>query len=377
MGSAKPTRYCKLPKTPSIGRMADSKYDFETRPPHGRVDSLGSFPALSFPSINGGGQESANNMKFSFSPQQDSMDFDPASPASFSQSLEQTTVHPGVLSGDNVSLLDGNNQIPGDFFNPQALFTSLPNARSHHGQITPPDDLSPKSTESKPPMNSIEDREIQVKVEDSVEVAAASTKRKRSSKASAGNPTKKRGRKSVTTVDDENLDPEEKAKRDQFLERNRVAAHKCRQKKKEWMVSLDNDCRDLSAKNKYLAAEVDMLQKTLYELKNLIFQHADCGYQPINEFIGNEAERVRVRAQAADPAVAMQEQYQQSIPYPHPGASLSGQGPSMFPSRGSVDFERSARRASTEVSDLGSFRSRSTPSDGVLNEAWADMLQQP
>ncbi|KAH7063639.1 hypothetical protein B0J12DRAFT_539278, partial [Macrophomina phaseolina] len=73
--------------------------------------------------------------------------------------------------------------------------------------------------------------------------------------------------------------------RDQFLERNRVAAHKCRQKKKEWMAKLDDKFRDLSAKNKYLQAEVQLLSNTLYELKNLIFQHTDCRYGPIDEFI--------------------------------------------------------------------------------------------
>ncbi|KAL0262838.1 hypothetical protein SLS55_001812 [Diplodia seriata] len=358
--------------------MTGSDFDFETRP-QTRVDSLAGYSAVSFPSMSGGVEETATG-KFSFSPQQDSMDFDPTNAATFSQDLEQVTVHPGVLSGNNNPLFDGHGQSSENFFNPQ-MFTTLPSVRSQHGQITPPDDLSPKSAESKLAFNSSKDSEIQVKVEDSTEVATASNKRKRSSKGSVGSSTRKRGRKSVVVVEDDSQDPEDKAKRDQFLERNRVAAHKCRQKKKEWMVQLDNDCRDLAARNKYLSAEVNVLSNTMYELKNLIFQHADCGYQPINEFIGKEAEKVHVgvRAQAAsDPAGAMQaSSYQSPGPYPPSNMSVSGQGgPSMFPGRGSVDFGRSAERASTEASDLGSIRSNSTASDGMLNESWADMLQQ-
>ncbi|OJD31217.1 bzip transcription factor [Diplodia corticola] len=348
--------------------MTDSEFDFEVRP-QARVDSLAGFSTLSFSSMTGSVEEAANN-KFSFSPQQDLMDFGAVSSAPFSQGLEQETVHPGVLSGDNNSLLDG--QASADLFSSQPLFPSMPNARSQHGQITPPDDLSPKSAESKLAFNSTKDSDIQVKVEDSTEAATASNKRKRSSKASVGGSTRKRGRKSIVVVEDDSQDPEDRAKRDQFLERNRVAAHKCRQKKKEWMVQLDNDCRDLTAKNKYLIAEVNLLSNTLYELKNLVFQHADCGYHPVNEFISNEAEKVRARAQASDPATtaAMREPYQQ------PSTNFPGRASGMFQGRGSVDLDRSAERASTEASDLGSLRSGSTATDGVLNESWADMLQQ-
>ena len=45
----------------------------------------------------------------------------------------------------------------------------------------------------------------------------------------------------------EDLDPEEKRQR--FLERNRAAATRCREKKKIWINDLDKKVKDLSEKN--------------------------------------------------------------------------------------------------------------------------------
>ncbi|EKG09470.1 cAMP response element binding (CREB) protein [Macrophomina phaseolina MS6] len=87
-------------------------------------------------------------------------------------------------------------------------------------------------------------------------------------------------------------------KREQNLEKNRIAANKCRQRKKDWVAKIDNRHRDLAAHNKFLMAEVDSLSSAVFELKVLAFQHVECGYAPIHEYIKREAERVPVRAVA-------------------------------------------------------------------------------
>lgn len=363
---------------PFVSVMADSKFDFGSQPQSTRVDSMTGFANLPFTPMNAAGDD-ADNSKFSFSPPSDGLSFDPTSAAAFGEDLQQTTVHPGVLGGNGPSLSNGNDIEPENFFAPQMLFTSFSNSRSHHGQVTPPEDLSPRSAETKQNFLNSTEHNSSFKADKSEGSAKGGSKRRRSTKSNSGaSSSKKRGRKASVVVEDDSLDPEDKAKRDQFLERNRVAAHKCRQKKKEWMVQLDNDFRDLSARNKFLQAELSVLNNTLYELKNLVFQHTDCGFGPLDDFISREAERVRLRARlGSDPSMSMQAPRESSGTFTHGRASFSGSVGSMDPRYDGLDTEKPIGRASTETSDFDSLRSMSTAPDGVMTEAWTDMIQQP
>lgn len=82
-------------------------------------------------------------------------------------------------------------------------------------------------------------------------------------------------------------------RREQDLEKNRVAANKCRQKKKMGMAKLDDRCRDLAARNGFLREEVNNLGSTVLDLKELAFQHAECGYALIEEYIRAEAHKTQ------------------------------------------------------------------------------------
>ncbi|EKG09494.1 Fos transforming protein [Macrophomina phaseolina MS6] len=272
--------------------MTESKYGFG---PHcASIDSFAGFTkkCIPFTSINSAAEQAET--KFSISPQNMRV-FGPTSTAPFSECLQQT-VHPGVLSGNGYSLSDDNQSSFSDQFSaPQNNFTSLSSkSLSQHGQITPPDELSPKSMVTESAFTVDDDADCAVKIEKVARPVKPDGKRKRSIKAGKSS-SRKRGRKR-TVVENENLDPEQKSKRDHFLERNRLAAHKCRQKKKELIAKLNDEFQNLSARNKYLQAEVQLLENTSYELKNLILQHTDCHYGPINEFIRIEAEKVQMRA---------------------------------------------------------------------------------
>ncbi|EKG09390.1 Basic-leucine zipper (bZIP) transcription factor, partial [Macrophomina phaseolina MS6] len=277
----------------SAATTIESKDGFGPQPYSARADNFAGFTKtyLPFTSISSAAEDA--EAKFSFSPR-NMMSFSPTSTAPFSESLQQT-VHPGVLSCNGYPLSDDNQSFFSDQFSAlQNNFTSLSsNSRSQYGQITPLDELSPKSmvTES---AFAVDDGDSPVKIEKVAGRVKPDNKRKRPIKAGKSS-SRKHGRK-TTVVENGDLDPEEKSKRDQFLDRNRLAAHKCRQKKKESITKLDHEFRDLSARNKYLHAEVQLLDNTLYELKDLIFQHTDCHYGPINEFIRIEAEKVQMRA---------------------------------------------------------------------------------
>ena len=65
--------------------------------------------------------------------------------------------------------------------------------------------------------------------------------------------------------------------RERFLERNRVAAAKCRQRKKEWTSNLENRARELAKHNNLLQRIVDSQRGEIMTLKRAVLEHAQCG----------------------------------------------------------------------------------------------------
>lgn len=80
---------------------------------------------------------------------------------------------------------------------------------------------------------------------------------------------KKRGRKRKQL--DEKTQVEERKK---FLERNRVAANRCRERKKTYVSNLESRQKDVLARNQYLHVEVEALREEISLLKQLV--HVDC-----------------------------------------------------------------------------------------------------
>nr|XP_057910364.1 cyclic AMP-dependent transcription factor ATF-7b isoform X1 [Doryrhamphus excisus]XP_057910365.1 cyclic AMP-dependent transcription factor ATF-7b isoform X1 [Doryrhamphus excisus] len=70
------------------------------------------------------------------------------------------------------------------------------------------------------------------------------------------------------------MDPDERRQR--FLERNRAAASRCRQKRKLWVNSLEKKAEDLASMNVSLTNEVTVLRKEVAQLKQLLLAHKDC-----------------------------------------------------------------------------------------------------
>ncbi|CAG06746.1 unnamed protein product, partial [Tetraodon nigroviridis] len=70
------------------------------------------------------------------------------------------------------------------------------------------------------------------------------------------------------------MDPDERRQR--FLERNRAAASRCRQKRKLWVNSLEKKAEDLANMNITLTNEVTLLRNEVAQLKQLLLAHKDC-----------------------------------------------------------------------------------------------------
>uniref|UniRef100_A0A3Q0QQZ5 Cyclic AMP-dependent transcription factor ATF-2 n=1 Tax=Amphilophus citrinellus TaxID=61819 RepID=A0A3Q0QQZ5_AMPCI len=86
----------------------------------------------------------------------------------------------------------------------------------------------------------------------------------------APNPPSTGGRRRRTTSED----PDEKRRK--FLERNRAAASRCRQKRKVWVQSLEKKAEDLASMNAQLQNEVTLLRNEVAQLKQLLLAHKDC-----------------------------------------------------------------------------------------------------
>ncbi|NXD05037.1 ATF7 factor, partial [Certhia familiaris] len=88
---------------------------------------------------------------------------------------------------------------------------------------------------------------------------------------SPAQPTPSTGGRRKRALDE---DPDERRQR--FLERNRAAASRCRQKRKLWVSSLEKKAEELTSQNIQLSNEVTLLRNEVAQLKQLLLAHKDC-----------------------------------------------------------------------------------------------------
>ncbi|KAL2829694.1 Aft1 HRA domain-containing protein [Aspergillus cavernicola] len=76
-------------------------------------------------------------------------------------------------------------------------------------------------------------------------------------------------------------------KRKNFLERNRVAALKCRQRKKQWLANLQAKVELFTSENDALTTTVTQLREEIVNLKTLLLAHKDCPVSQAQGLIWN------------------------------------------------------------------------------------------
>ena len=167
--------------------------------------------------------------------------------------------------------------------------------RQVQGSLTPPDDsdiailematdapvaASGSVPEMPPPTAPKRKRGRQQATQDDSEAAPVGKRRRRTSvKAKAAS---NESDDTAIAVGDEGL------KRSRFLERNRVAASKCRTKKKEWTSNLEARARELQAEKNQLALIVGSLRDEVVWLKGELLKHTSCGCEKIREYLDHE-----------------------------------------------------------------------------------------
>lgn len=65
-------------------------------------------------------------------------------------------------------------------------------------------------------------------------------------------------------------------KRKNFLERNRVAALKCRQRKKQWLANLQQKVEIFTSENDQLSQQISSLREEIVNLKTILMAHKEC-----------------------------------------------------------------------------------------------------
>lgn len=98
--------------------------------------------------------------------------------------------------------------------------------------------------------------------------------------------------------EEEEMDGQGSSKRSKFLKRNRIAASKCRQKKKEWVNNLEETRHGLEHQHSTLQMEYNDLLGEVTKMKNQLMQHAACNDSNINQWIENEARKFVQRTAA-------------------------------------------------------------------------------
>jgi len=109
-------------------------------------------------------------------------------------------------------------------------------------------------------------------------------------------------------------------KRKNFLERNRVAALKCRQRKKQWLANLQQKVELYSAENDNLSSQLSALRDEVVNLKTLLLAHKDC---PVTQSQG-------IHSMQMNQIMGEYGQHQQMNPYGMAGMNGAGMnGPGM------------------------------------------------
>lgn len=154
-----------------------------------------------------------------------------------------------------------------------------PKVKIQFGQATPPDEPGLRAPELDEITSALHNqgRQHMVKRE--------SSSSNRSSKSMKR--AKKSGRASQANLSDEN--GEEVEKRSKFLERNRVAASKCRQKKKEHNAALESRAKQLERDNAFLKMTIENMQNEKISLMTQMAAHEPgaCDCHEIHQHLAN------------------------------------------------------------------------------------------
>ncbi|KAI8369840.1 hypothetical protein EDC96DRAFT_503553 [Choanephora cucurbitarum] len=96
---------------------------------------------------------------------------------------------------------------------------------------------------------------------------------------------------------------EDDEKRKNFLERNRIAALKCRQRKKQWLNNLQAKVEFLTNDNERLQLQSESLKEEIVNLKTLLLAHKECPVAQANGFHPNAIQKAPMPSMLSAPII--------------------------------------------------------------------------
>ncbi|KAH8801693.1 hypothetical protein F5884DRAFT_757343 [Xylogone sp. PMI_703] len=90
-------------------------------------------------------------------------------------------------------------------------------------------------------------------------------------------------------------------KRKKFLERNRLAASKCRSKRKDWTQALEQRYKELTVQHNQLVAEYEGVKAEIDCLKTQLMMHKSCNDESVQKWLQMEAERAVENLRGSQP----------------------------------------------------------------------------
>ncbi|KAM6508104.1 hypothetical protein FALCPG4_017992 [Fusarium falciforme] len=109
-----------------------------------------------------------------------------------------------------------------------------------------------------------------------------------------GRNPKKQAKKQKAAGQQEELHDDDLIKdprRGRVLERNRIAASKCRHRKRDEALALASREQAMEDQNRYLSTYFGSLSAEIYYLKTQLLRHTDCDCVLIQKYIANEAKK--------------------------------------------------------------------------------------
>ncbi|KJZ67926.1 hypothetical protein HIM_12685 [Hirsutella minnesotensis 3608] len=111
------------------------------------------------------------------------------------------------------------------------------------------------------------------------------------SPGSAANTQWKRTRKCQGGSEDSSKEAANDSRVLRAQEKNRIAADKCRSKKRRAVAQLKSKYETLEAKHRQLLESVSDLVSETHTLKNMLMQHGNCNCALIQKYLGDTASR--------------------------------------------------------------------------------------
>ncbi|KAL4779481.1 hypothetical protein BJX76DRAFT_76739 [Aspergillus varians] len=229
-----------------------------------------------------------------------------------------STVNPSCISTGDVNDIQpylANTQPPHNFADPKLstnnrrrdpeetqLDQDSTSYRVRHGQFTPPSDYSPKNTFSVP-SQAYKQAELQSSTE---VVSEGPTKRRR------GGGTRARGGSQGSSVRaSTSAEPSFPGddRQEKTRARNRLAASKCRQKKKMQNTQLERKYEYERMRREELTRTVNSLRDAVVEAKNALLAHSECGHESIKTYIERSAKNITDHDKKVDFAVVPTQYY--------------------------------------------------------------------